>query len=128
MARLDGYSLPAEWEANALRGGPLPTPVSLEDAVTSAGTFFGVAAGAAWIMSRGGYQASGPVGTRALRYLIGLIGVLILWRGLGPVLALGEEPIPYILRYVRYTLVGFWIIGGAPGLFFRFKLVNESKM
>jgi hypothetical protein len=29
---------------------------------------------------------------------------------------------------VRYTLVGFWVSGGAPWLFFRFKLADEPKM
>ena len=129
VERLDGYVFPDEWKDNALRAGPsVPAPVSMEDAITSAGTFFGVAFGLAWIMSKGGYQASGPVEKRALRFVIGFIGVLILWRGLGLVFPSGDDLIAYLLRYIRYTLVGFWIIGGAPWLFFRFKLADAPKM
>lgn len=128
VARLDGYVFPAEWRDNALRAGELPASVSLEDALTSAGTFFGVAAGLAWITRRGGYQADGPTAKRALRFVIGLIGVLILWRGLGLVFPEGENLVAYLLRYVRYMLVGFWIIAGAPWLFFRFKLADMPKM
>ena len=128
VGRLDGYTFPEEWRDNALRAGELPAPVSMEDAITSAGTFFGVAFGLAWITSRGGYQATGPVEKRALRFVIGLIGVLLLWRGLAFVFPDGENLIAYFLRYVRYTLVGFWIIGGAPWLFFRFKLAETPKM
>ena len=129
VQRLDGYSFPADFQANALRASDeLPAPVSFEDIFTSAGTFFGVAVGAAWITSRGGYQADGPGGRRALRFFIGLIGVLILWRGLGLVFPQGEDFMAYFLRYIRYVLVGFWIIAGAPWLFFRIKLADMPKM
>jgi hypothetical protein len=125
---LQGYVFPAEWAGNALRAGPLPQPDSFEDIFTSAGSLFGMAAGAAWIASRGGYRADGPVAQRALRYAIGLIGVMILWEGLGAVLPRGEEWFPLLLRYIRYTLVGFWIIGGAPWLFFHFNLAKRPNM
>ena len=128
VGRLDGYTFPKEWRDNALRAGELPAPVSIEGFITSAGTLFGLAVGAAWIAARGGYQASGPVTKRALRYVIGLIGVVILWMGLGEVFPDNADLISYILRFVRYTLVGFWVLGGAPWLFFRFKLADEPKM
>ncbi len=129
VARLNGYVFPQAFHANALRSSDeLPDPVSIEDIFTSAGTFFGLAAGVAWIMSKGGYQANGPAAKRALRFFIGLVGVLILWRGLGAVLPQGEEIIPLVLRYFRYTLVGFWISAGAPWLFFRFKLADAPKI
>jgi membrane-associated phospholipid phosphatase len=128
VQRLDGYVLPQEWADNARRAGELPDPVSREDPVTSAGTFFGAALGLAWITARGGYQASGPVGKRALRFVVGLIGVLILWRGLGLVFPEGETLIPLVLRYIRYAFTGFWIIGGAPWLFFRIKLADAPGM
>ncbi|HXF85034.1 MAG TPA: phosphatase PAP2 family protein [Anaerolineales bacterium] len=125
---LKGYVFPQEWEVNALRAGPLPNPVSMEGFLTSGGSLFGLAFGAAWIRSRGGYQASGPVVKRALRYVIGLIGVLVLWMGLGQVFPDQADFLSFVLRYVRYALVGFWITGGAPWLFFRFKIANPSKI
>jgi hypothetical protein len=128
VGRLDGYTFPAEWRDNALRAGSLPAPVSIEGFITSAGTLFGLAAGVAWLAARGGYQASGPVEKRALRFVVGLIGVMILWRGLALFLPDNADLISYIFRYLRYTLVGFWVSGGAPWLFFRFKLADEPKM
>jgi len=89
---------------------------------------FGLAVGMAWLATRGGYQAAGPIEKRALRYVIGLIGVLILWMGLGQVLPDNADLLSYILRYVRYALVGFWVTGGAPWLFFRFNLADRPKM
>jgi len=127
VGRLAGYTFPEEWKVNALRASDeLPTPVSLEGFITSAGTFFGLAAGIAWIVSRGGYQAEGPIGKRAIRYIVGLIGIVVLWRGLGLVFPDQADLISYLLRYFRYSLVGFWISAGAPWLFFRFKLANSQ--
>ena len=127
-ARLEGYTFPEEWEDNALLAGPVPDPVSLESAFTSAGSFFGLAVGAAWMASLGGFQTEGPIEKRALRYVIGLIGITILWFGLGQVFPDGETVGALFLRYVRYSLVGFWVTAGAPWLFFHFNLVRQSKM
>jgi hypothetical protein len=126
--RLAGFVLPAEWIENALRAGDAPNPVSIEDTITVAGTFFGIALGLVWIASRGGYQASGTAAQRGLRFVVGLIGVLVLWRGLGLVFPAGEDLLAYSLRYLRYTFVGFWIFAGAPWLFFRIKLAEAPKM
>ena len=125
---LKAYVFPVEWTDNALRAGPLPDPVSIEGILTSAGSFFGLAAGAAWIASRGGYQTSGPLEKRALRYVIGLVGIMVFWYGLGEVFPRGESLLPLLLRYIRYSLVGFWVTAGAPWLFFHFKLARQPKM
>jgi len=90
-----------------LAGAELPDPVDPSSTFTSAGTFFGLAAGAAWIMSKGGYQASGTIEKRAMRYVIGLIGVIIFYIGLGAIFPHGDGFIFYLLRYIRYVLVGW---------------------
>jgi membrane-associated phospholipid phosphatase len=118
-----GYELPVDWMENALRGGnEMPVPVDPNGIFTSAGTFFGLAFGLAWINSMGGYQADGPVWKRVVRYIIGLVGILILWMGLGEVFPRGDGVLVYSLRFVRYALVGWWVTGGAPWVFQRFNL------
>jgi membrane-associated phospholipid phosphatase len=126
VGRLAGYTLATEWQDNALRAGTLPAPVSIEGFITSAGTFFGLAAGIAWLAARGGYQAEGSTQQRALRFVVGVIGILILWRGLALFLPDNADLISYIFRYLRYSLVGFWVSAGAPWLFFRFKLAQSQ--
>ncbi len=127
VGRLDGYTFPVEWRDNALRASnELPDPVSMDNPLTSAGVLFGLAAGLAWIRSLGGYQVPAEMMKRASCFVIGLIGVLILWRGLGLVFPSQDDLLSYFLRYVRYTLVGFWVSGGAPWLFFRIKLANSQ--
>ncbi len=112
------------WTMTAAQAGvaTLPQPLTLNGALTNAGTLFGLLTGLAWIRPRGGWQASGRVWKRAVRYLVGSIGVVLLWYGLGAVFPRGESLLPYVLRYVRYTLLGFWVSGGAPQIFTKLKL------
>ncbi|MCL4530023.1 MAG: phosphatase PAP2 family protein [Chloroflexi bacterium] len=124
---LRDYVFPQEWMTNALRAGAsLPAPVSMDATLTSAGTLFGLFVGLAWINRRGGYQVSGPAGKRILALVIGLMGVLILYLGLKLVFPSGDSLPAYILRYLRYALVGFWVSGGAPWMFFHFKIIKSS--
>ena len=53
--------------------------------------------------------------------------MLILWAGLGAVFPDGENLLAYSLRYLRYALIGFWIAGLAPLVFFKLKLANEGN-
>jgi membrane-associated phospholipid phosphatase len=122
-----GYQIPETWISNALlAGAEAPNPLDPNGTFTSAGTIFGLAAGAAWIMSMGGYQAEGPLEKRVIRYVIGLIGVLILYLGLGAIFPRGDGFIFYLLRYIRYALLGWWVSGGAPWVFVRFKLAGRT--
>ena len=128
MAAQAGYVIPDEWMVNAARAGDeLPDPVSLSGAITPSATFFGLALGLAWMTLQGGFQATGSVTQRALRYIVGVLGVLVLWFGLGQVFPRGEFLLSYILRYARYVLVGFWVSGGAPWLFHRINLIADPK-
>lgn len=122
-----GYTLPEEWIRNIERaGGAVPQPFSMSGPLTQAGLLFGLSFGLAWMERRGGFRASGPLTNRVLCYVIGLLGLAILWFGLGEVLPRGDGLGPYVLRYLRYALVGAWVTGGAPWLFFRFNLVAKS--
>jgi hypothetical protein len=124
---LRGYALPSEWVSNAARaGGELPPHVSVQDMLTSAGAFFGLAFGLAWISRHGGYQPSGPMWKRLVCFLIGLGGVLILYIGAKVVLPSEEGLVGSILRIARYAAIGLWITGGAPAVFRRLALTEKA--
>jgi len=121
------FVLPAEWIANATRAGaeaPNPFTFSMETLVTSAATLFGLCIGLAWMARRGGFNASGPLWKRAARYVVGMIGLLVLYAGLKAIFPSGDTLVPYFFRYIRYTFLGLWISGGAPWIF---KKLNLSK-
>lgn len=119
------FQIPEEWMKNALRSGEAPDPVNLNDVFTPAGLIFGLPLGAAWIHSRGGYQAQGPGWKRALRYIVGVIVTFILLEGLGAIFPRNDDLISYVLRYIRYAVVGWWLLGGAPWVFKHFNLTTS---
>jgi hypothetical protein len=132
LARLSlgTWTLPLLWVTNAAAaapGSPPINPLTLTEIISDAGALFGLAVGAILLPAWGGFNAGGPLGKRALRFLIGVIGVLIFWRGLALILPGGENTGAFILRYLRYALTGFWITGIAPVVFTRLRLAEKSK-
>lgn len=123
------WSLPDTWITNATLAFPYePTidPAALSGLVSNAGAFFGLALGALWLEQRGSMSTRGTSTQYLVRYLIGIAGVFLLWYGIGLVFPRGEALIPYILRYLRYALVGVWITALAPMLFIRFGLAQKK--
>jgi hypothetical protein len=125
-----GWTLPMDWINNAHLAFPNEDPInplSYHNFLTSTGAFFGLAAGWIWISNLGGFSTNGPWLKRLLRYIVGLIGVLILYLGLGRLFPDSETFMSYAIRYIRYTLIGFWISGFAPWLFIKLKLASHLK-
>ena len=104
--------------------------VSLSVAFTTAGTLFGLLAGLAWFNHKGGFDANGPLWKRILRYVLGMVGVLVFYLGMkvlfGLIVPDAEALLLYILRYIRYVLVGAWISAGAPWIFVKLKLAKKA--
>lgn len=121
------WVMPAIWLANAGQTGAdvLPAPITLNNAITFAAVLFGMLAGLAWMDSRGGYAADGGFWQRIVRLLPGLVGILILYLGLRAISPRGESLVPYVLRYLRFALIGLWISAGAPWLFMKLKLTRN---
>jgi hypothetical protein len=125
---LSGWSIPQDWIANALKAFPVTAinPLSINSAFSNAGAFFGLAAGAILIQStQGGFNAGGPLWKRLVRYLIGLVGISVIYFGLSALFPHGEDVTSQALRYFRYALVGFWVTYLAPSLFFLLKLADR---
>jgi membrane-associated phospholipid phosphatase len=104
--------------------------VSLNVAFTSTGTLFGLLAGLVWFNRQGGFDANGQPWKRILRYVLGLAGVLVFYLGMKSLFRLiipdTEAAFPYILRYIRYALIGAWISAGAPWVFVRLNLARKA--
>jgi membrane-associated phospholipid phosphatase len=121
-----GYEVPQDWQANiALVQPDDPVePFSLNGVITSGAALFGLAVGAFWVQHQGGISNEGEAWQRIVRFLVGLVGVAILWQGLGAVFPGEHDLFGYSLRFLRYTLVGLWISGLAPLLFIKLKLAK----
>lgn len=129
LGSLANFEIPTDWVANALEDQPAEpiNPLNLEDILTSSAIFFGFASGALWLSQQGWFSAAGEYWQRLVRYIIGLMGVMILWQGLGSIFPSDPDLISYSLRYIRYTFVGFWMSGLAPWIFIRTRLAQKAN-
>jgi membrane-associated phospholipid phosphatase len=119
--------IPATWIANASQAFPDEAPINplrLDGIFTSAGTLFGLAAGAILLQAYSGFEVSGAWWKRLARYPVGLAGVILFYFGLGAIFPRGDDTLSYSLRYLRYFLVGIWVAAGAPLTFFFLRLAT----
>lgn len=123
---------PPQWEANAAHffpPAPGETAINPRDTtgeVGVVGTFFGFATGVILLFHQGGYDVRLKPDAKAwklvVRFVIGVIGVAILWLGLRMIFPRDALLVSQVLRYGRYALTGFWVAYGAPQVFIRLKL------
>jgi membrane-associated phospholipid phosphatase len=126
---LINWEIPVSWIENARAANPDADPIdpfAFSGLISNAAVFFGLSVGGIWINSRGGFVIHGTWWQLLLRYIFGLIGVLVFWFGLGQIFPDGEEALHIILRFIRYALVGMWVTGFAPMLFIKLRL-SELK-
>lgn len=120
------WQMPEEWVATAaITGGAIPNPFNIEGQITLAAVAFGFMSGlACWVKRFGLPKVKGSWLKRLLRYFVGIIGVFAIYLGLKVILP--EEPLMLglILRFLRYTLLGFWVSFLAPIVFKQLKLEN----
>jgi len=101
---------------------------SLTSYFTLAGAFFGAVAGYVMMKSGARFQTEGSWTQKLVRYLVGIVGVLIAMYGLDALFSLiasDETVLGYVLRYIRYGTATFWAMYGAPWVFLKTKLSAE---
>jgi membrane-associated phospholipid phosphatase len=127
---LSDWQIPAVWLENFARNFPDEpplNPIDLSGLISTAGVLFGFSAGAIWIFAGSGFNPGGYVWKRLLRYVIGLVGVLVLFMGLDILFPEGQDWLAFTFRYLRYAMTGFWVTGLAPMIFIRLKLAEPSR-
>lgn len=98
-----------------------------EGAFTSAGMLLG---GGVGLILEGRYvrfTVAGPLWKRAVRYGVGIIGVLAVWAGLKAVFPSEPEILGLILRTVRYTMLILWAVWLWPLIFVRLGLAEHES-
>lgn len=108
------------WEMNsewAARAGEV-APYDLNGAFTVAGTWFGMLTGYVILTkTRGHFLAAQGGWRRLVRFLVGLLGVFVLYLGLGQIFPRSEDVVGFGLRFFRYTLIGLWVSWLGPVVF-----------
>jgi membrane-associated phospholipid phosphatase len=95
---------------------------SLEEAANLAGMVLGLWIGLALEMRLVRFAVAGTFWRRALRYVIGIAGLFVIWMGLRLIFPEQPPALGLVLRVVRYGLAMLWAIVGWPWLFVRLKL------
>lgn len=99
----------ASWKACAERSGAL----------------CGLLLGLVWEATRVPFSVAGTTGQKIARFLLGAIGIAVLWKGLAIFLPKDESIAAMVGRFVRYAALSFWIIAGAPWLFVKLRLMER---
>jgi hypothetical protein len=97
---------------------------------TVAGTAFGTISGYALMRQYANFDAKGGWSKRVARYLVGIVGLLIIYYGLDIFFASitpDETTLGYFLRYLRYTLVTIWATFLAPWVFLKTRLAKPEQ-
>jgi membrane-associated phospholipid phosphatase len=127
---LGPWTVPELWAVTAAQAapdaGPLE-PLGFSNVISGAGAFFGLAVGAIHVMIKGGFSAQGVWWKRALRFPIGLIGILLLMLGPGSLIPEAGILAP-VIQYLHFAILGFWVTGLGPRLFIRLKLASSNPV
>lgn len=124
------WQIPDAYQANLLFHFPneIINPMSFDGAISGSAVWFGILAGlilTKGIIPLGRIHASTI--QLILRFIIGIIGVLVFWAGLKLIFPADIVIVSDLLRFIRYALVGTWVSAGAPYLFKRFGLETKIK-
>ena len=97
-----------------------------KDTGSSMAVLMGMGAGVALTRQVAPFSADGPLWQRAVRFLVGVVGLLVLYVGLTLVFPAEGASLYFVMRVVRYALVGLWVGLGAPWAFRKLRLTSNG--
>jgi membrane-associated phospholipid phosphatase len=118
------WQVPIEWMENAARQAPNHSlePLSVNNVIALTGVLSGLLAGAIVLNARGGLDVRSNTSQLLRRFFVGILGLLVLWLGLGWLFGFvpgGEGLLAFLVRYLRHALLGMWVSALAPAIFIR---------
>ena len=124
---MDGWQMPSSWASCALAAtGNAIDPLNLKFTLTSAGMLFGLGAGYSLMRRRMRFLAPDAACRKATCYLLGMVGLLMIWYGLGE-LRRGQTAIVVdAIYYLRAALAGIWVAVLAPLLLVKVGLMEKG--
>jgi len=121
---ISGTPDPASWNSYSTDAR------SISHSFTLAGALFGSITGYALMRSQANFRPSENWGKRVLSYMLGILGLLLIYFGLDiafSLIAADETIAGYALRYFRYALATFWVTFGAPWVFLKTRLAEAES-
>lgn len=125
-----GWMLPESWYTTALQAAPDHPidPFAFQSVFTTAGVWFGLLVGLTFVTNgSGAFDPKGQILDRIVRYLLGMVGLIALYLGLGALFPRTPDLLGYGFRFLRFALVGLWTVWLAPLLFIKLRLARPCK-
>jgi len=97
-----------------------------KDTASTMAVMMGMGVGVALVRRVAPFSAAGPLWQRVVRFLVGMIGLFAIYLGLKFIFPGEGESLYFVMRVVRYALVGLWAALGAPWLFRRLRLASDG--
>jgi membrane-associated phospholipid phosphatase len=88
-----------------------------KNAVTVAGGLFGLGVGLTVAGRFLKWSVAGSFRRRTLRFIVGFIGLAIIFIGLRLIFPAENSDIYYMFVFIRYAVIGIWVTLGAPAVF-----------
>jgi len=95
------------------------------DNTSAMAVLMGMGVGIALLWQTVSFSADGPLWQRGARFLVGAVGLLVIYLGLKLLFPGEGEPLYFAARVARYALVGLWVGLGAPWLFLKLRLASR---
>ena len=105
---------------------PVAEQEGIKGMATAVGSLLGAGIGLTLEKGRVRFKSQGTIWQRALRFLLGIIVTLILWRGSGLIFPADPLWLAIPLRIFRYTVILIWVAYYAPLLFVRLGLAEAE--
>jgi hypothetical protein len=125
LAVMSSWQMPEAWSGSALQETGIPIdPLNPREIIDASGLLFGICAGYALMQHLGGFRTDGPAFRRLACYLLGMIGLLLIWYGSGAASQMLSTG--YAFAYLRAVLAGSWVTIWAPILFIKLRLAERA--
>ncbi|MFH1454696.1 MAG: phosphatase PAP2 family protein [Armatimonadota bacterium] len=98
----------------------------VKETVAAMAVLSGAGTGLAFMYRYVGFKADGMLIQKILRFLVGILTVFIIYYGLKYIFPEEEHRLYLLFRFIRYWVIGIWVILGAPYLFKVFKLADKG--
>jgi len=120
----------AAMQAGLAVAGPLVLLLfhTSQDAASALGVLIGLGVGIAVESRTLRFSSGGPIGQRALRFMIGILIVLALREGLKLLFPNDSEALYVQFRVIRYSMIGLWVALVGPWLFQRIGLMEGQSV
>jgi len=123
LALISEITDPQEWASYATEAR------TSEGYINYGGLLFGAICGIVSVRRWAAFKVEGAWWVKLLRFLVGVIGVVVLYFGLDIAFALIAEDASFLgmlLRYLRYAITVYWVVFLAPWVFLKLKLTQPE--